>query len=41
MDTFRRENLIIKHEDIKWLEEQQKLVDFEFDTVKDTLSVVR
>ena len=41
MDTFRRENLIIKHEDIKWLEEQQKLVDFEFDTVKDTLSAVR
>jgi len=41
MATFRRENVIVKHEDIKWLEEQQKLVDFEFDTTKDTLSVVR
>ena len=41
MDTFKRENIIVKHEDIKWLEEQQKLVDFEFDTAKDTLSVVR
>jgi hypothetical protein len=41
MDTFKRENIIIKHEDIKWLEEQQKLVDFEFDTAKDTLKVAR
>ena len=41
MDTFQRENLIIKHEDIKWLEEQQKLVDFEFGTAKDALNAVR
>ena len=41
MDTFKRDRIIVKHEDIKWLEEQQKLVDFEFDAVKDTLNVVR
>tara|TARA_R100000742_G_C4260352_1_gene78172 strand:- start:440 stop:1012 length:573 start_codon:yes stop_codon:yes gene_type:complete len=41
MDTWRKENLVIKPEDIKWLEEKQKITDFEFDTAEDKLTIIR
>ena len=41
MDTFNRENVRVDTKDTKWLEEQQKLVDFEFDTDNGALNVVR
>ena len=41
LDTFNRENVRVDTKDTKWLEEQQKLVDFEFDTDNGALNVVR
>jgi len=41
MDTFNRENVRVDTKDTKWLEDQQKLVDFEFDTDNGALNVVR
>tara|TARA_R110000822_G_scaffold43327_6_gene117068 strand:- start:1282 stop:1911 length:630 start_codon:yes stop_codon:yes gene_type:complete len=41
MDTFNRENVRVDTGDTKWLEDQQKLVDFEFDTGNGSLNVVR
>jgi hypothetical protein len=41
MDTWRKENLVIKPEDIEWLEEKQKTTDFEFDTAEDKLTIIR
>ena len=41
MDTFNRENVKVDAKDVKWLEDQQKLVDFEFDTDNGSLNIVR
>jgi len=41
LDTFDRKNIKVGLKDVCWLEEQQKLVDFEYDTDNDTLKVVR
>ena len=41
LDTFNRENVRVDTKDTKWLEDQQKLVDFEFDTDNGALNVVR
>jgi hypothetical protein len=41
MDNFNRENIKVDKEDTKWLEEQQKLVDFIFDTDGSSLNIVR
>jgi len=41
LDTFNKENIMVNKEDIKWLGEQQKLVDFLFDTDGSSLNVAR
>ena len=41
MDNFNKENIKVDKEDTKWLEEQQKLVDFLFDTDGSSLNIVR
>ena len=41
METWKRDNLVLKEEDLRWLEEQQKTIDFEFDTAQDRLAVIR
>ena len=41
METFNRENVKVDAKDVKWLEDQQKLVDFEFDADSDSLNIVR
>jgi hypothetical protein len=41
LDTFNKENIMVNSEDIKWLEEQQKLIDFLFDTDGSSLNVAR
>ena len=41
LDTFNKENIMVSKEDIKWLYEQQKLIDFLFDTDGSSLNVAR
>jgi hypothetical protein len=41
LDTFNKENIMVNKEDIKWLYEQQKLIDFLFDTDGSSLNVAR
>ena len=41
MDEFKRERLVVKPDDRAWLEEQKKLVDYEFNVTDDSLHVVK